>query len=88
LKAALVRRILRRGYVLSVDNGKELLLRNSDDINDILAALKTASDLIWVNTSEGSKLGWMKINSKTGEILDYSTRDRRLTDLVADEFLG
>jgi hypothetical protein len=86
VKIDLVKRILRKGYSVSVDDGQALLVHRAIEAREIMEAMKTKSDLLWIYKKE-DKLGWMKINSRTGEVLNYSTRDTRVCDLVAEAFV-
>jgi hypothetical protein len=87
VKEKLVGRILRKGYLVSVDDGRALLVHQSNDFKVILAAMKGLADLLWIYNERKDKLGWMKVNSRTGTALDYSTRDSRVPDIVAGEFI-
>lgn len=85
----LVARAVAKRYRLSVDNGRTLSVVRSNDLRKIVAALTGRSDLIWVYVGlKQDKIGWLKVNSRTKEILDFSARDPRIGDLVSGEFIG
>jgi hypothetical protein len=87
-KDNLIRRILSKTYKVSVDDGTDLVLTYSHSLIELRQAMLGTEDLLWIYDKHKNKLGWMKVNSKTGEILNYSERDKRIAELVAGEFLG
>jgi len=87
-KDGLVRRILKKGYKVSVDDGSDLVLIKSHSLPEVKGAMLGKKDLLWIYDRQGNKLGWMQVNSPVGKVLDYSTRDKRISDLVAEEFIG
>jgi hypothetical protein len=87
-KDEFLKNILRRRYLVSVDNGRALLVNKINDYKLISLSLNGVVDLVWVYDQNGNKIGWMKVNSLSGSIIDYSTGDTRIADIVADGFLG
>ncbi len=85
-KDKLIKRILRKGYAISVDDGDDLLVHKSRDPKAISAAMR-GKDLLWLRDRKDYKFGWLQVDSNKGIILDYSLRDPRLADLVAEEFI-
>lgn len=83
----LISRALTKGYLISVDDRTGLVITESKDLAAIGKAMRTARDLVWIRDKTGFKFGWMQVNSRTGEILEYSLRDRRTAELITSEFL-
>jgi hypothetical protein len=79
---------IKKGYSLSVDDRKSLVVYQSRDPLELRKNMRTHRDLVWLYDKTGFKFGWMQVNSLTGEVLDYSKTDKRTIELIASEFLG
>jgi hypothetical protein len=86
--AALISRAVRKGYLISVDDRTKLAVCQSRDLSEIGRNMRTHRDLVWLRDKTGFKFGWMQVDSWTGEILEYSRKDKRTIELISSEFLG
>jgi hypothetical protein len=84
----LISRAVKNGYLISVDDRTRLTINKSNKVAEIGNAMRTHRDLVWLHDKTGFKFGWMQVNSLTGEVLEYSRRDRRTLNLITSEFLG
>lgn len=85
----LIHLVVANGRCVSVDDGKKLVTYWSTSREDVLRSLKGKKDLLWIYEGEGpskNKMGWISLNSTTGDVLDFSERDPRVAGFVGEEY--
>lgn len=73
-----IRTLLQAGYVLSVNDGENVTLKNSGNVKDIFAAMQTTDEDYLLVSSKGSDVhfGWVRFiygNEPWEVINDFST---------------
>lgn len=91
IENAIIRRTikdaLKAGYVLSVDDGGEVVLRDSNKIKDIFAAMKSTDEDRLLFRKDGKYVGMVYFvygNAGYEVINDYSTSIEHIMDPVCE----